>query len=280
MAQNTPSGRSLASRRARSSPTEAPREHRELVGRGDLEGRVRHLGERAPRSVESVRHLADGCRAPGEQDAATSLRQQVLHGEVSAFDVVDGHRREVSVGLGVDEHDRHAGRLERLGPRLVEGERGQQHAVDALLAEEVEVCVLARRLLAAAAEEDRHAVLGGALLGAAGDLGEERVGRVEDDESDGSAASGAQLPRGVVADEAELGDGRVHAFHRRWRDLLGPVEDVRHGPHRHSRRASDVLHTDCHVTCLDGCFGPTLLFTRLNRFMKRFPDSRPGLTKE
>jgi len=34
------------------------------------------------------------------------------------------------------------------------------------------------------------------------------------------------------------------------------------------------------VTCLDGCFGPTLLFKILNRFMKRFPILDLGLTKE
>src|SRR3712207_8744421 len=44
------------------------------------------------------------------------------------------------------------------------------------------------------------------VLHPAGDVGEERVGDVEDHETDGAAGAGTQLPCGLVAHEPQLGD--------------------------------------------------------------------------
>ena len=109
-----------------------------------------------------------------------------------------------------------------------------------LLLEEVEVGALALGLLVAVAEQDRHAVLGGAILRAAGDIREERVAHVEHDEPDRPAATRAQLAGGVVAHEAELLDGGEHARDGGRGDLVGPVEHVRDGSDGHGCRSGDV----------------------------------------
>ena len=115
----------------------------------------------------------------------------------------------------VYEDHRHAALTQAREAGEVPGDRGHEHSVDALFAEQVEVGVFAVGAFVAVAEQHAHARFGGAVLGTAGDLGEERVAGVEHDQRDAAAASGAQLPGGVVAHEAEVVDRLQHALDRR-----------------------------------------------------------------
>ena len=120
-------------------------------------------------------------------------------------------------------------------------DRGDEHALDALLLEQVEMASLASRALPAVADDDHGPGGLDGLLGAAHHIGEEGVGHVEDDDGDGAAVSGAQLAGGVVADVAELLDRVEDAPTGRFGDHLGPVEHVAHRAERDARLASDLL---------------------------------------
>ena len=75
----------------------------------------------------------------------------------------------------------------------------------------VEVAVLARRVAVAVAQEQREPGLLGGRLGAARDVGEERVRGVEEDIGERPAAALPQLARRLVAHEAEARHLGLHA---------------------------------------------------------------------
>jgi hypothetical protein len=181
-------------------------------------------------------------------DAPAPLRDEVLDGEAAAREVVDRDGAEGGVAArAVDEHGGDAALAQPLEPRGDVAERGDEHAVHVLLLEQVEVRGLAVAALVAVAEDDREAGLRRLVFRAACHVGEEGVAHVEHDETHGLAASGAQLPGGVVADEAELVDGLQHAGDGARGDLVGPVEHVGDGADRHARALGDVAHaSDAH----------------------------------
>src|SRR3712207_9548058 len=72
------------------------------------------------------------------------------------------------------------------------------------------------------------------VLDPAGDVGEERVGDVEDDEADGAAGPRPQLAGRLVAHEAELGDRVEDLRPRGLADRVGPGEHGAHGADRKS----------------------------------------------
>jgi hypothetical protein len=82
-------------------------------------------------------------------------------------------------------------------------DRCDEHALDALLLEQVQVRRLARRIFAAVAQVEGEAGRVGCLLRTFGDVGEEGVGDVEHDEGNGAAGAPAQLARRLVAHEAQ-----------------------------------------------------------------------------
>jgi hypothetical protein len=172
----------------------------------------------------------------------------VAHGEASAHHIVDRDGGEAAVfGDAVDEHDGSAAPTQAVEVGRLFGERRDQHAVHPLLLEEVEVRALALGLLVAVAEQDGHALLGGAVLGATSHVGEERVAHVEHDESDRPAATRPQLACGVVPHEAELLDGGEHSRDGGRRDLVGAVQHVRDRADGHGCRSGHVSHTHCHL---------------------------------
>ena len=248
-AANTASGRSPAGRSRIASPAARPSStvSDSVVDRPRGSRRARR---RRPVGRPRADRRPGGCsRAADERDPPTPGLE-----EVRAPRAPRPRRRRPTPTRGCGPPDTRStsttGVLppaQALQPRLVFAERRDEHAVHPLLLEEVEVRALAIGVLVAVAEQDGHAVLGGAILGSARDLGEERVPHVEHDEPDAAAPPGAQLPRRVVAHEPELVDRGHHARHRVRRDLLGPVEHVRDRAHRHGCRGRDVADTHCHL---------------------------------
>ena len=222
------------------------REHAQRIGQDHFEGDA-GLVRGSAGSLQAVDHLSDAHRTPDEGDASSSLRREMLHGEVATADVVDRYRGEALVGdFPVDEHHGGAAIAQTSQSREVVGERRDEQTGDALLLEEVDVGALAFDLLVAVAECDRHPRLGGSFLGAAGDVGEERVAHVEHDQAYRATVSCAQLPGGVVAHEAELLDRRCDAFDGGGRHLVRVVQDVRDGPDRDGCGECDISNTDDH----------------------------------
>src|SRR5690606_6863851 len=124
---------------------------------------------------------------------------------------------------------------------------GGGHDDDALhpvLLEQAQVALLAPGVVVGRGDHERVVVPVEALLDAARDIGEERVGDVAHDGADGRDGAGPQLPGGAVAHEVELRDGGLDPLPGAGKHPVGPVEDVRH------RADGD---TGCSGDVGDGC---------------------------
>ena len=193
-------------------------------------------------TLETVADLADRLRSADERDPLVAAVEEVVDRETAAQHVVDGDRAERLVARRtVHDHDRspppgHAGQV--LGLR-VEGR--DEDALHPLLDEVVEVRHLAVGPVAAVAHVEREVALLGRLLDPGGDVGEERVGRVEHHVRQRAAAPRPQVPRSLVAHEAEVGHRLLDPATGRWADPVGPVQHVRHRAERDTRPLGDVL---------------------------------------
>ena len=147
------------------------------------------LADRLLDAVVPLLHLRQARRAADEGDPPVPALEQVLGGEPAAEDVVDGDRALVGGRRpAVDEDDGHAAVAQRRQGGGEHGGRRDEDALDALLGEHVEVGGLLGLPVVGVAEDDGQALGVGRLLDAAGHVGEERVGDVEDDQADGPAA--------------------------------------------------------------------------------------------
>ena len=90
-----------------------------------------------------------------------ALLEQVRAGEPAAEHVVDRDRAAVvPARAAVDQHDRGAALDELLQPRVAAVvDRGDEHAADPLLLQQVEVAALPAGVLAAVADDDHDAAL-------------------------------------------------------------------------------------------------------------------------
>ena len=167
--------------------------------------------------------------------------EEVRRGEVTARDVVDGDRAVVGA-VRVDHHHRRAAPGEQHEPLVGPVDRRDEHPLDPLLLQQVEVRRLAAPVLAAVAEEHRQPDRVGGLLHALRDVGEERVARVEHDVRERAAAAAAQLASRLVAHEAQLRDRGQHALPRALGHHFGTVQDVRDRADGDPRMRGDVLH--------------------------------------
>ena len=171
----------------------------------------------------------------------------MVRGEPAAEIVVDAHGAELLIlAAPVDQDGRRAALPQSAQVRADLAIGRDQDATHALLLEEVEIARLAVDVVVAVAEDHRQAVARSLALGPSGEVGEERVAHVEDDEPHRRAAADAQLPRRVVAHVAELLDRRAHATDGLRRHLLAVIEHVRDGAHRHPRLLSDVTDVGTH----------------------------------
>ena len=179
------------------------------------------------------------------RDPAVPELDQVLDGGLDAGGVVDADGRpERLVEGGPDDDGRQSELGEQRGPLVVDGQVGDQDAVDAALGGEPAV----RRLVVALGdlEQQRVAVLGEHRLQAGDERGEERVGaqrlgRPGHDQADGErlrhrqrAAAGARGPAqlaGHLEDPGPGGRGDAGTVVQRERDRAL----------RHARGAGDVV---------------------------------------
>src|SRR3712207_1164843 len=111
------------------------------------------------------------------------------------------------------------------------------------------------------------------VLDPAGDVGEERVGDVEDDEADGAAGPRPQLAGRLVAHEAELGDRVEDLRPRGLADRVGPVEHVAHGAHRLPGPAGHVADARGQGSSSVGTSVRALIFSRCLKRVNRSPDA-------
>ena len=203
-----------------------------------------------PASVSAA--AAPACRSatcgmvngpPTKVIRAMSAIGQMLGREPAAEHVVDRHRAAVGLaGAAVDQDHGDAALDEPLQLLLVAGvRRGDEQPPDPLLLQQIQVVPLAGRVLAAVADDEHSAGLLDDLLGAAHDVGEERVGHIQHHDGHRPAATGAQVTRGVVADVAELFDGVEHALAGLRGHRLRTVEHIADRAHGHASALCDLL---------------------------------------
>ena len=144
--------------------------------------------------------------------------EQVLDRFAHAGVVVTQQRRRGDPRkIAVDEHERQGQLADRLeGCRVVLTHEVGDEPVDAAATEHVDVGRLQVGVAVRVDEQHDEAVLAELALGAVGDGGEERVGDVADDETDGVRRASAQALGEKVGLVAELGGGPSDApAHRR-----------------------------------------------------------------
>jgi hypothetical protein len=184
---------------------------------------------RVPGARQSVAHLADALRATDERDSFVAQVEEVLDRQFATQYVVDCHGAvggDVSDPVDDDDGGAPAGHLVERG--VVRVQRGDEDALDALLLQPSEVGPLALSPVRAVAQEEREVVPLHGVLDSLGDVGEERVGCVEHHVRQGLAAARSQLPRRLVAHEAQVRHGLFDPVSRRGADSVGPVENVGH----------------------------------------------------
>src|SRR5262249_53589214 len=144
-------------------------------------------------TLAAVGHLLDGHGSADEGDPVVVA--QVLAGQPPTEDVVDRDRAAVPLArAAVDQHHRRPAVHQVLDPAVATTvNRRDQHALHALLLQQVEVAPLAVDVLSAVADHHDRAGRLNRGLGSPYDVGEERVGHVEDDDGHRTAAAGTQL---------------------------------------------------------------------------------------
>ena len=189
---------------------------------------------RAPACVP-VRDLRDRVGPPDETDAPMAAVEQVLHCELATLDVVDADGAPLATvvvehTIEQDDRDALAPELEQLRARRVGG--SDEQPADAKLGEVSQILVLARRVLIGVAEKQRESFLADCMLDPAGDIGEERVARVEQNVGHDRTATSLQLTGGAVRDEPELVDRLLDPRPRGRPNDVWTIQDVRNGADR------------------------------------------------
>ena len=203
------------------------------------------IGERRDEAEAAVLALRDRQWAVHERDPPMTQLEEVLAGKAAPEDVVDDDRRDVAgrtTMVEQDERDSAVG--QPLEVALVLARGVDDDSPHALSRQRIESTALVGQVPVRVADHDRLAVRRGQVLGAACDLGEERVPDVRDDQPDERRLSGAQCGRGAVRHPAERGDRLPHADAGRLGDAIGPVDDVRNRPHGHARALCNVADRD------------------------------------
>ena len=120
--------------------------------------------------------------------------------------------------------------------------RGEQDAVDSMLAHAGDEAGLASGLLRGVGDERHPARLIEGVVDPGGKLRVERVGDLANDQADGMRQAGAQVRRGAVIDIAERIDRRANARPGGLRDQRTVAQHQGHGRRRHARVPGDILH--------------------------------------
>ena len=214
-----------------------------------LESRI---GQRRDEAEAPVLALRDRQRTVHERDPPVAQLEEMLAGKPAAEHVVDDDGRDVAGRAAmVEEHERDAAVGQPFEIALVLARGIDDDPAHALARERIERAPLVGQQPVGVADHDRLAVRRGQVLGAAGDLGEERVPDVRHDQPDERRLPGPQRRGRAVRHPAERRDRVAHADAGRLGDPLGPVDDVRDRPHGHARALRDVADRDrgrvCHA---------------------------------
>ncbi len=209
------------------------------VAAGEVEGAfplplpVRVDARRPQRRDTAFQALAGMEQAQGtvhEADPPVPQGKEMAHDQRAAGAGVGAHG---VAGPGdrdaVERDDRDA--VEPVGHTLLRGVGGNEdNAVDALVAQGVQMRHLARQIVLGVAEEQAIAALCRLALQAARQLGEEQVRAIRHHQAEHVRLARAQAAGDVVRVVAELRDGGEHALPRRRGDRArAAVHDVRHG---------------------------------------------------
>ena len=156
-------------------------------------------------------HLGQVLRPADEAQAAVAELQKVAGRHAASRDIVDADRAPLGVlardPVDQDHRDAELAQLDQPWVAVVDG--GDEHAADPELGQPVEEAVLSPGVVVRVAQEERQTRALGDLVDTPGDVGEEGVGRVEDDVGDGAALAGHQLAGRGVRHESELVDRRL-----------------------------------------------------------------------
>ena len=168
--------------------------------------------------------------AGDDRDVTMTELEQVPAGEVASVVVVHQYLRHGQIAqLTVDDHRGRAG-LDQLA-QVLRGLAGgdQQQPVDLLGQEHVEVGRLLAPVAVGVADDGAVAGLVHVVLEAAGEIAEEGVGDVGQDDADGMGAAPAHRACQRVGPIAQLVDGRLDTRRRAGIDSAGAVDDVGDG---------------------------------------------------
>ena len=153
---------------------------------------------------EPVVYLPHIERPADEGDASTTGLDQVSDGQATTLDAVDRDGRVFGVAAeAVNQHSADAAGAQRVQPRSHVAVRCDEQPAYLLLLKQVDVHALAAGIVVGVAVENRDAVLGCLIFGAAHDIVVKRVLAVEYDESHSRRGAGPQLACGLVAHIAE-----------------------------------------------------------------------------
>ena len=183
-------------------------------------------------------------------DAAVAAIDEVIDGEPQPGDAVGDDRRHVeAVDGAVDEHERQPLGLERgeMARLVVRG--GQDQAVHAPIAQQVDELALLLLGVAGAADDERVAVALGFLLRGHGEAGPERVGEVADGEAERVGAVILEVAGEGGGPVAHLLGGALDAGGGVRADpefLVAPAQHVRHRRLRDAEPFGDVFHSHAH----------------------------------
>ena len=197
----------------------------ELLGRRQARGGVHRLdldldqialrieagiGQRRDEAEAPVLALRDRQRAVHERDPAVAQLEEMLAGEPAAEDVVDDDGGDVAGRAAmVEKHERDAAVGQPFEIALVLARGVDDDPAHALPRQRVERAPLVGQQPVGVADHDRLAVRRGQVLGAAGDLGEERVPDVRHDQADERRLPGPQRRGGAVRHPAERRRSRL-----------------------------------------------------------------------
>ncbi|GAA3208230.1 hypothetical protein GCM10020256_04560 [Streptomyces thermocoprophilus] len=148
------------------------------------------LGERLEGPGTAVADLGEAGRPADVGDGAVPGVHQMPYGQRAARHVVDGDGAlGGAVGDPVDQHERDAVPAEGVDVAAGGVGGGEQHAPYPLFGEEGEVLGLLAGILGAVADHHAEPGVAGGAFGATGDVDEEGVAHVEDEQAHDAAAA-------------------------------------------------------------------------------------------
>src|SRR6185437_7100925 len=209
-------------------------------------------GKRAHETVAPLLGALQVARSGKKSDAGVPLLQGVLGEQLSPHPVVGVHGRESRPGT-IDQHDGPIERSQRGGHVLPD--RTPDDPVDSMLREQDQAVALARGATLTVDEAYEEAETAGGVLHGLGELREEGVGEVRQNQADRPRAALAHRLRGPVRAVAELLRRAQDLLPHRRTDVRLVVQNVGDGSDRHADFGGEVFY-GCHRASAAGSSAP------------------------